>query len=106
MQAEEWRRHKLAELIALWRQGARAAGLRLLPSDTPIQPLLVGEDAAALALSRALRAEGFLVVAIRPPTVPEGSARLRITLTAAHEPEDVHRLLDAVQRLYPVGCAP
>src|SRR5690606_40225429 len=61
-------------------------------------PILVGSDATALAVSRALRERGFLVVAIRPPTVPDGSARLRITFSAAHELEDVKRLLETFSR--------
>ena len=69
----------------------------LMDSDTPIQPLLIGGDAEALALSRALAGRDILVTAIRPPTVPEGQARLRVTLSAAHEEDDVDRLLDALE---------
>jgi 8-amino-7-oxononanoate synthase len=68
----------------------------LLPSRSPIQPLVLGEAERALAWAQALRARGILVPAIRPPTVPRGSARLRITLSAAHEEADVDRLLDAL----------
>jgi 8-amino-7-oxononanoate synthase len=96
---EHWRRERLRQLVARFRAGADALGLPLMPSTTPIQPLLAGEAARALAWSRALEADGVLVTAIRPPTVPRGSARLRITLSAAHEEADVDRLLDLLGRL-------
>ena len=67
-----------------------------MDSATPIQPLLIGADADALALSQSLREKGFLISAIRPPTVPEGTARLRITMSAAHEPEDIDKLIAAL----------
>ncbi len=94
--AEEWRRERLRELIARFRLGAAQLGLRLLPSATPIQPLIVGESADALERSAALDARGILVPAIRPPTVPAGTARLRVTFSALHEPVDVDRLLEAL----------
>jgi 8-amino-7-oxononanoate synthase len=94
---EHWRREKLQALVERLRKGARAAGFELMPSDTPIQPLRVGEDRVALAMASALEAQGFWVAAIRPPTVPEGSARLRITLSALHGGEDVDALLEALQ---------
>lgn len=97
--AEDWRREKLAALITRFRAGAAQLGLPLLPSDTPIQPLLLGEAAATLQAARHLEAAGVLVGAIRPPTVPPGKARLRITLSAAHEDEHVDRLLDALASL-------
>jgi 8-amino-7-oxononanoate synthase len=73
-------------------------------SQTPIQPLLVGDNASALALSAALWQRGFWVPAIRPPTVPTGTARLRITLTAAHTLDDVDALTTALAELAP-ACA-
>ena len=91
--AEEWRRDRLRELIARFRAGAAELGLKLLPSATPIQPLLVGESGAALRLSATLDEKGLLVPAIRPPTVPAGTARLRITFSVLHELADVDRLL-------------
>jgi 8-amino-7-oxononanoate synthase len=105
---EEWRRERLRAHVARFRTGAAALGLTLLPSPTPIQPLLVGDSSAALALSAALADRGVLVAAIRPPTVPAGTARLRITFSAAHEAADVDRLLEALaaaSAAAPVGQA-
>ncbi|MDQ2070177.1 8-amino-7-oxononanoate synthase [Natronospira bacteriovora] len=93
---EDWRRDKLAELIQAFRAAAEAHRLPLMASDTPIQPLMLGEADRAVALSRALEAQGYLVQAIRPPTVPDGTARLRITLTAAHSLDDVRGLVTAL----------
>ncbi|MFM4824064.1 8-amino-7-oxononanoate synthase [Aeromonas bivalvium] len=93
--ADEARAH-LAELVARFRQGAQALGWTLGASATPIQPLLVGESSAALQLAERLRDRGVWVSAIRPPTVPVGTARLRITLCAAHGEADVDRLLEAL----------
>lgn len=90
--ADEDRAH-LRRLIARFRQGADQLGWALGNSETPIQPLLVGESRAALALSERLKAASLWVGAIRPPTVPQGTARLRITLSAAHREEDIDRLL-------------
>lgn len=95
-QTESWRREKLTCLIAQFRRGAKQLGLQLMDSLTPIQPLLVGSSETAIKLSEALLARGILVTAIRPPTVPTGSARLRITLTAAHSETHVKRLLEAL----------
>lgn len=105
MREDEWRRERLCELIALLKRELRipvraaAAGVRLEPSDTPIQPLIIGGNAAALDASAALREQGILVTAIRPPTVPEGSARLRIALSAAHESGDVAQLAAALNQV-------
>jgi 8-amino-7-oxononanoate synthase len=95
---DDWRRQRLAALVARFRDGAQRRGLPMLASQTPIQPLLCGSEARALALAAALEAQGFWVAAIRPPTVPEGSARLRITLSAAHTEAEVDALLDALAR--------
>lgn len=102
MQRDDWRREHLAHLITRFRQGAQQLGLSLMNSSTAIQPLLVGAEAKAVALSDALLQLGFLVTAIRPPTVPAGTARLRITLSAAHSESDVERLLEALNRLRPL----
>ena len=93
---ENWRREKLVKLIEQFRHGAAQLGLQLLPSQTPIQPVLLGDNHHAVQFSQQLLEAGFLVAAIRPPTVPDGTARLRVTLSAAHEAEDVERLLEAL----------
>ena len=95
-QEEGWRRERLRALVAQFRSGAERLGLVLLPSLTPIQPVVLGSAEAALRASQHLREQGILVPAIRPPTVPEGSARLRITFSAAHEATHVDRLLEAL----------
>jgi len=96
---EEWRRERLRELIGGFRAGAAQLGLPLLPSPTPIQPLLAGSAERALAWSQTLESRGLLVTAIRPPTVPLGSARLRITLSALHSDQDLDMLLEALADL-------
>ena len=73
--------------------------MNILSSDTAIQPLMIGDAENTVRISNKLFDEGFLVTAIRPPTVPEGSARLRITLTAAHTEEQVDRLLETLGKL-------
>jgi 8-amino-7-oxononanoate synthase len=93
---EHWRRERLGILIAHFTHGAARRGLVLLPSTTPIQPVLVGGSGEALRVARDLEARGFYVPAIRPPTVPNGKARLRVTLSALHTETDVERLLDAL----------
>lgn len=97
--AEEWRREKLRALIARFRTGAAQLGLPLMASRSAIQPIVLGDAERAAAASRMLEQNGLLVTAIRPPTVPAGKARLRVTLSAAHESDDVDRLLDALARL-------
>lgn len=96
-------RQSLEELIRYFRQRALALGLTLMESDSPIQPLLVGEESRTLELSQALDERGLWVTAIRPPTVPEGGSRLRITLTARHTREQVDRLLNALDELIPAN---
>ena len=101
MQSESWRRERLQQLIVQLRAGAKDLPWGMMASSTPIQPLLVGTNEAALALSEGLRARGIWVPAIRPPTVPLGTARLRITLSAAHTESDVTELLEALHELAP-----
>ncbi|HKJ77484.1 MAG TPA: 8-amino-7-oxononanoate synthase [Gammaproteobacteria bacterium] len=93
---EDWRRDHLQALVARFRAGAAALGLELMESETPIQPVVLGETARAVAWSDALWQRGILVTAIRPPTVPDGTARLRVTLSAAHDEAQVDRLLEAL----------
>ncbi|PWC16224.1 8-amino-7-oxononanoate synthase [Brenneria roseae subsp. roseae] len=90
---EPARRDRLQCNIAQFRAGFSASSYQLMNSLSAIQPLVVGENARTLALTAALREQGLWVSAMRPPTVPPGSARLRITLTADHQPEDIERLL-------------
>jgi 8-amino-7-oxononanoate synthase len=85
--------------VARFRREAGTLGLQMLESATPIQPVVLGSEAAAVAASDVLRARGLWVPAIRPPTVPAGSSRLRITFSAAHEASDVDRLLEALEGL-------
>ncbi|MDU9401337.1 8-amino-7-oxononanoate synthase [Pseudomonas sp. zfem004] len=101
LRRENWRREHLAALIRQFREGAEQIGLTLMDSHTAIQPILIGDAARAMALSRRLRERGLLVTAIRPPTVPAGSARLRVTLSAAHSEAQVQLLLNALAECYP-----
>jgi 8-amino-7-oxononanoate synthase len=97
--ADSWRRAHLIELINHLKAGLAGLPWPLMQSDTPIQPLLVGGNAEALRLADALRAQGILLPAIRPPTVPPGEARLRISLSAVHSLADVDTLCAALQAL-------
>jgi len=97
---EEWRRQRLRDWIHRFRTGAEQLGLPLMPSQTPIQPLLVGDAERALRLNKSLLQHGLLISAIRPPTVPTGTARLRITLSAAHQEIHIDRLLDALAAVF------
>ena len=90
------RREKLAALIQRFRSAINHPDFTLAQSHSAIQPLIVGENARALQLADTLRRQGCWVTAIRPPTVPAGTARLRLTLTQAHEPEDIDRLLEVL----------
>ena len=99
IELETWRREHLAALIMRLREGFAGLPWRLLPSATPIQPLIVGDNRAVVALSEALLQQGIWVPAIRPPTVPAGTARLRISLSAAHGIEDIDRLLHTLHSL-------
>ena len=96
LHSEAWRREQLQSRIAFFQQQATARHLTVLPSPTAIQPLLVGSSARTLAVDAALQEHGFLVGAVRPPTVADGSARLRITLCTDHTEQDITRLLDAL----------
>jgi 8-amino-7-oxononanoate synthase len=96
IRGEPWRRAKLASLVMRFRRTAVRAGVPLLESYTPIQPVLLGDNARALEVSAALQERGFLVGAIRPPTVAPGEARLRVTLNALHTEADVDALVAAL----------
>lgn len=102
LRTEHWRREHLTRLIQQFRRGAEQIGLQLMDSFTPIQPIMIGDAGRALRLSQLLRERGLLVTAIRPPTVPAGSARLRVTLSAAHSDADVQLLLNTLEQCYPL----
>ena len=96
---ENWRRDKLKQLSERFRRGAEQLGLTLMASPSAIQPILIGDSQTAVAVSDALLDEGFLVSAIRPPTVAQGSSRLRVTFSALHEERHVDRLLDVLAKI-------
>ncbi|PTQ67054.1 8-amino-7-oxononanoate synthase [Pseudomonas sp. GV071] len=102
LRTEQWRRDHLNSLIQQFRRGAEAIGLQLMDSFTPIQPILIGDAGRAVRLSQMLRERGLMVTAIRPPTVPPGSARLRVTLSAAHSEAQVQQLLNALADCWPL----
>jgi 8-amino-7-oxononanoate synthase len=97
---QDWRRAHLTDLVRRFKHAAGQMGLPVMASDTPIQPIQVGDTQRASALSRALWEQGILVTAIRPPTVPEGTARLRITFSAAHTEEHLGQLLAALENAF------
>jgi 8-amino-7-oxononanoate synthase len=99
IEREEWRRERLRKLTGALKESLLGTELELGNSLTPIQPLVLGDNAKALGASSALRERGILVPAIRPPTVPEGTARLRISLSAAHTEQDVSRLATALREV-------
>ncbi len=96
--SEDWRRERLQELVDKFRHRAAQIGLTLGDSATPIQPVIVGDAESAVRLSEALEAQGLLITAIRPPTVPKGTSRLRITFMATHTDADLDKLLEALER--------
>lgn len=99
VRTEPWRRERVLALTDRFRSRAGAAGLPLADTFTPIQPVVLGDPRAASAASEALLEHGLLVAAIRPPTVAEGSSRLRVTLSAVHEEADVDRLVDVLAEI-------
>ena len=99
VRAEEWRRERLRDLVQRLRERLQPARWTLAHSETAIQPLVIGGNDEAVAVSEALARNGLLVPAIRPPTVPQGTARLRISLSAAHSLEDVERLARALNAM-------
>ena len=98
VQQEHWRREKLNSLIEQFKQGANELGLELMPSDTPIQPILIGDAKKALGISKQLKQQGILVTAIRPPTVEKGTSRLRVTFSASHNDNHIKLLLDKLSK--------
>ena len=104
-QEETWRRDRVLALTTRFRAAARQAGVPLADSVTPIQPILLGSAQSALAAQHALREAGFWVVAIRSPTVPAGSERLRITLTAGHQESQIDALVECLSHACASACA-
>jgi len=96
LQVETWRREHLQQLITHFRTGSQQLGLKLLNSSSPIQPIVIGDEARALAIAEQLEQRGILIIAIRPPTVEPGSSRLRITFSAEHTIAQVDQLLAAL----------
>ena len=97
VQQETWRREHLQHLIQTFRQQTQQLGLTLSTSNTPIQPIIIGDTAQTVAISEALKTRGILIPAIRPPTVPTGKARLRVSFSANHSEEDLQQLLEALK---------
>ncbi|SFR52344.1 8-amino-7-oxononanoate synthase [Marinobacter daqiaonensis] len=102
VEQEPQRRRQLDRLVNRFRAEAAAMGYNLMASATPIQPIMIGDAHEAMRLSGALERHGILVTAIRPPTVPAGESRLRVTFSAAHTDEHLDRLLDALSRHAPI----
>jgi len=96
---EGWRRRKLIQLTEHLKKELQLLRWNLLPSDTPIQPVIIGENSEVMQIRNALQERGILIPAIRPPTVPKNSARLRISLSASHSTKDIERLAVALQEL-------
>ena len=103
MQDESWRRERVLAHAQTFAVRARELGLQVMRSQTPIQPIVLGSEVAALTASHALLEQGLWVPAIRPPTVPAGSSRLRVTFSAAHTDADVAQLVEALNGLVRQG---
>jgi len=100
IQHESWRREQLQSLIKRFRSGAQQLGLQLMHSATAIQPIVTGDSQQAIRVSEQLLDKNILISAIRPPTVPNGSARLRITLSAAHTEQQIDQLLNELEKIF------
>ena len=98
-ETQQWRRDKLQSLIATFRKLAAHSGIQLGRSNTAIQPIIIGDSKQTVMLAEKLKGLGFWTTAIRPPTVPVNTARLRITLTTNHEIDDIKILVDAIRRV-------
>jgi 8-amino-7-oxononanoate synthase len=100
IQRESWRREQLQERIKQFRSGAQQLELQLMPSDTAIQPIFIGDSQQATRISAQLLEKNILISAIRPPTVPDGGARLRVSLSAAHTEKHINQLLGELDRIF------
>ncbi len=105
-ESESWRREKLNDNIQHFRKLADEAGIETTDSTTAIQPILVGDSATALTISQRLKERGIIAIAIRPPTVPVGQARIRVTLMTDHTNADINQLVAAIKAVLPVGKPP
>lgn len=99
IQQQPWRREKLVSNIELFRGLAKGLPFELMPSDSAIQPVIVGEESAAMSLAHELKQQGIWVGAMRYPTVAKGQARLRVTITASHQKSDIEQLLESLAKL-------
>ena len=97
--AEPWRRQKIEALSARLRSGLEAGGYLKIPARSQVVPLILGKPQEALAAEGLFRAHGILARAVRPPTVPRGTSRIRFSVTAAHEEHDIDKVLSAVRSL-------
>lgn len=100
---EGWRRHKLQDNISYFKSIAEQLDIELMPSDSAIQPVVIGEASSALELAKQMRDSGFWLTAIRPPTVPANSSRIRITLTTDHTQQDIRAVLEQLSQLMTKG---
>jgi 8-amino-7-oxononanoate synthase len=98
VQRENDRRERLNQHIQQFKKGADDLDIELMPSDTAIQPIMIGSTERAIQISKKLQNDGILVTAIRPPTIPEGTARLRVTLSTEHTTKDIVILLEALSK--------
>jgi len=98
-ETDQWRRDHLAELVAYFKQLAKQHNIPLMPSDSAIQPVLIGESDLAITVSEQLKKQGIWTTAIRPPTVPKQTARLRITLTVNHQKQDIQLLVNKIKQV-------
>ena len=103
LRKENWRREHLNAMILSFRERCKALGFSMTDSSTPIQTIIFGDVGATLKASRILEELGLIVSAIRPPTVPEGSARLRFTFSASHTEEQFQTLLNALEKIVPIA---
>ena len=97
---DNWRREKLNTLISQFKHGAKQLGIELMPSNTAIQPIMLGSTEQALKVSQELSDQGILVTAIRPPTVPDGLSRLRVTFSANHTEQNIQQLLNGLEKVF------
>jgi 8-amino-7-oxononanoate synthase len=99
IQTETWRRERLHENIRLFREGVQETSLELVPSNSPIQPIVLGDETRATKAAEYMKKQGIWIGAMRYPTVAKSQARLRVTITASHTPQDIQRVISALKQL-------